>query len=80
MKNFIIRAITGILFVIVLSASFLSPLTMTALFAIITGMTIQAAQNKKEFKKLFIKSITKSAYFLSYDLCLSKYKKVQNNG
>ncbi|MCI6504390.1 MAG: phosphatidate cytidylyltransferase [Prevotella sp.] len=40
MKNFIIRAITGILFVIVLSASFLSPLTMTALFAIITGMTI----------------------------------------
>lgn len=40
MKNFIIRAITGILFVIVLSASFISPLTMTVLFAIITGMTI----------------------------------------
>ncbi len=40
MKNFIIRAITGIIFVIVLSISFFDPLTMMTLFAIITGMTI----------------------------------------
>lgn len=40
MKNFIIRAITGIIFVVVLSVSFFDPLFMMALFAIITGMTI----------------------------------------
>ena len=40
MKNFILRTVTGIVFVIVLAASFFDPLAMTLLFALITGMTI----------------------------------------
>ncbi|MBQ0020151.1 MAG: phosphatidate cytidylyltransferase [Bacteroidales bacterium] len=40
MKNFITRAITGVLFVACVVASFLDPIGMTALFALITGMTL----------------------------------------
>ena len=40
MKNFITRAITGIIFVAVMAYSFFDPLTMTLLFAIITGLTV----------------------------------------
>jgi len=40
MRNFIIRAITGILFVAVLVSSFLRPQAMVLLFALITGLTI----------------------------------------
>ncbi|WP_028909610.1 phosphatidate cytidylyltransferase [Prevotella sp. AGR2160] len=41
MKNLVVRAITGALFVIVMVGGFLwSPLSMIVLFAIITGMTI----------------------------------------
>ena len=40
MRNFIVRAITGILFVVVLVCSFLRPQTMVMLFALITGLTI----------------------------------------
>lgn len=40
MKNFILRTVTGIVFVIVLAASFFDALAMTLLFALITGMTI----------------------------------------
>lgn len=40
MRNFIIRTITGILFVAVLVSSFLRPQTMVLLFALVTGMTI----------------------------------------
>lgn len=40
MKNFIVRAITGILFVAVVVTCFLRCITMVALFALITGMTI----------------------------------------
>ncbi len=40
MKNFITRTITGILFVVVLVASFLTPETMVGLFAVITGLTV----------------------------------------
>lgn len=40
MRNFIVRAITGILFVAVLVCSFLRPQTMVMLFALITGLTI----------------------------------------
>ena len=40
MKNFIVRAITGILFVAAVVASFLRPEAMVLLFAFITGLTI----------------------------------------
>ena len=40
MRNFIVRAITGILFVAVLVSSFLRPQAMVLLFALITGLTI----------------------------------------
>ncbi|MBQ0063882.1 MAG: phosphatidate cytidylyltransferase [Prevotella sp.] len=40
MKKFIIRTITGVLFVAIIVASFLRPLAMTALFALVTGMAI----------------------------------------
>ena len=40
MHNFIVRAITGILFVAVLVCSFLRPQAMVLLFALITGLTI----------------------------------------
>lgn len=40
MKNFIIRAITGIFFVAAIVVSFINQLAMTFLFAIVTGLTI----------------------------------------
>lgn len=40
MKNFITRAITGIIFVVLIAGSFFDPLLMIVLFALITGMTI----------------------------------------
>lgn len=40
MKNFVIRAITGIFFVAAIVVSFINPLAMTFLFAIVTGLTI----------------------------------------
>ena len=40
MRNFIVRTITGVLFVAVLVCSFLRPQTMVLLFALITGLTI----------------------------------------
>ena len=40
MNNFIVRTITGILFVAVVVCSFLRPQTMVLLFALITGLTI----------------------------------------
>lgn len=40
MKNFIIRAITGIFFVAAIVVSFINPLAMTFLFVIVTGLTI----------------------------------------
>lgn len=40
MNNFIVRTITGILFVAVIVASFLRPETMVLLFALVTGLTI----------------------------------------
>ena len=39
-KNLIVRAIVGALFVVVMVAGFLSPHTMVALFALITGLMI----------------------------------------
>ena len=38
-KNFIVRTITGVLFVVIMVAGFLRPLAMIFLFALITGMT-----------------------------------------
>jgi len=40
MKNFIVRTITGIIFVAALVASFLRPEAMVLLFSIITGLTV----------------------------------------
>ena len=40
MNNFIVRTITGILFVAVVACSFLRPQAMVLLFALITGLTI----------------------------------------
>lgn len=40
MKNLIVRSITGILFVACIVASFLHPMAMALLFALVTGLTI----------------------------------------
>ena len=40
MKNFIVRTITSIFFVVTIVVSFLNPRAMTLLFSIVTGMTI----------------------------------------
>lgn len=40
MKNFITRAITGVLFVAIMVAGFVQPLTMILLFALITGLAL----------------------------------------
>ena len=40
MKNFIIRTITGIIFVAAVVASFLRPEAMVLLFSIVTGLTV----------------------------------------
>ena len=40
MKNFIVRSITSVFFVATIVVSFLNPLAMVFLFAIVTGMTI----------------------------------------
>ena len=40
MKNFIVRTITGIIFVAAIVASFLRPEAMVLLFSIVTGMTV----------------------------------------
>ena len=40
MKNFIIRTITSVFFVITIVVSFMNPLAMVFLFALVTGMTI----------------------------------------
>ena len=40
MKNFIVRTITSVFFVITIVISFLNPLAMVFLFALVTGMTI----------------------------------------
>lgn len=39
-KNFIVRAITGILFVAIMIAGFIEPIGMITLFALITGLTL----------------------------------------
>ena len=40
MKNLIVRAISGALFVVIMVGGFMSPRTMVALFALITGLTV----------------------------------------
>ncbi len=40
MNNFIVRTITGVLFVLVVLTCFLKPMAMTLFFALVTGMTI----------------------------------------
>lgn len=40
MKNFIVRTITGIFFVVAIVVGFLNPLAMVFLFALVTGLTI----------------------------------------
>ena len=40
MSNFVTRTITGVLFVLIILTCFLRPMSMTLLFALVTGMTI----------------------------------------
>lgn len=40
MKNFIVRAITGVLFVAAIVVCFINPTAMALLFALITGLTV----------------------------------------
>ena len=40
MNNFIVRTITGIIFVVAIVVSFLNPLAMIFLFSLVTGMTV----------------------------------------
>ena len=40
MKNFIVRTITGVFFVAAIVVSFLNPMAMVFLFALVTGLTI----------------------------------------
>lgn len=40
MKNLVVRTITGVLFVAAVVVSFLDPVAMTALFALVTGLTV----------------------------------------
>ena len=40
MNNFIVRTITGVIFVVAIVVSFLNPTAMVFLFAIVTGMTV----------------------------------------
>ncbi|MCI6559050.1 MAG: phosphatidate cytidylyltransferase [Prevotella sp.] len=40
MNNFVVRTITGVLFVAVLVTGFLDPIAMSALFALITGLSV----------------------------------------
>ena len=40
MKNFVVRTITGVIFVAVVVTSFLNPLAMTALFALVSALTV----------------------------------------
>lgn len=40
MNNFIVRTITGIIFVVTIVVSFLNPLAMIFLFSLVTGMTV----------------------------------------
>ena len=39
-KNFIVRTITGVLFVAILVTCFLRPISMIFLFALVTGLTV----------------------------------------
>ena len=40
MNNFIVRTITGVIFVAAIVASFLRPETMVLLFSIVTGLSV----------------------------------------
>ena len=40
MKNFIVRTITGVFFVVAVVVSFLNPMAMVFLFALVTGLTV----------------------------------------
>lgn len=40
MNNFVVRTITGVLFVAIIVAGFLNPTAMVALFALVTGLTV----------------------------------------
>lgn len=70
MKNFIIRAITGILFVAIVVTCFLKGISMTTLFALVTGMTIwefTGLVNQRENVKInrFICTVAGVYFFLA---------------
>ena len=70
MKNFITRAITGVLFVAIVVTCFLKGTSMILLFALVTGMTIwefTGLVNNRENVKTnrFISTVAGVYFFLS---------------
>ena len=73
-KNFIVRTITGVLFVVVMLAGFLRPLAMVFLFALITGMSIWefcGLINSSRFANVnqFISTVAGVYFFLAVAGC-----------
>ena len=70
MKNLIVRAISGALFVVIMVCGFMSPHTMVALFALITGLTVwefTGLVNQKENVTVnrFISTVAGVYFFLA---------------
>ncbi|MBP5338382.1 MAG: phosphatidate cytidylyltransferase [Prevotella sp.] len=70
MKNFIVRTITSVFFVATIVVSFLNPLAMVFLFALITGMTIWelvGLVNERPFVQVnrFISTVAGVYFFLA---------------
>lgn len=70
MKNFIVRTITSVFFVIAIVVSFLNPLAMVFLFTLVTGMTIWefvGLVNERPFVQVnrFISSVAGAYLFLA---------------
>ena len=70
MSNFIVRTITGIIFVTAIVVSFLNPVAMVFLFSLVTGMTIwefAGLVNERENVQInqFICSVAGVLFFLA---------------
>ena len=70
MKNFIVRTITSIFFVVTIVVSFLNPLAMVFLFALVTGMTIWefvGLVNERPFVQVnrFISTVAGAYFFIA---------------
>ena len=82
MKNFIIRTITGVIFVAAIVASFLRPEAMVLLFSIVTGLTIwefTGLVNERENVTInFIPYLITIIYLLIAELYLKQDDPVQD--